>query len=52
MRKIYIFRCDDGCEGIAGSWDKRKVIAYKAEHYDLFGHDGIISKEDEEVIES
>ena len=50
MRKIYVYRCLEGCDGIAGSWDRAKVIDTKAKHFDEMGHNGRITLEDEEVV--
>jgi hypothetical protein len=49
---IYVFRCDDGCEGIAASVIKSKVEAIRSEHKKTHNHKGSISLEDKELVEN
>jgi hypothetical protein len=51
-KKIWVFRCLDGCQGLQGSWDRHKVIKEKALHKETHGHRGEVKLEDQIVIES
>jgi hypothetical protein len=50
-RVIYIFRCADGCTGIAASAIKSKMFDVLREHKKIYGHSGTVSLEDREFIE-
>ncbi len=52
MTKIYVYRCTDGCDEIAASSIRSKMIEAKRDHRREFDHAGIIRLEDKEVLEN
>ena len=52
MTMIFVYRCNEGCEGIAASVIKSKVEEIRRAHKKSDGHDGTVSLEDKEVVEN
>jgi len=49
---VWVYRCVDGCDGVAWSLYKRNIEETARAHKNFSGHKGIISREDFALLDT
>jgi hypothetical protein len=50
-QQVWVFRCADGCEGLAWTIYKKRIVEIRKFHKLFTGHKGVVAREDFDLVQ-